>query len=186
MRLFVMGAGDFRIIGEKEYEHFISKVIHRPPTVPLITVSNHRSMMDDPGVLSCILPFWMSIQPRYLKWSLCAQEFCFNSKVKFYSTHNVAISPPPFFFRFGLYSLLVLLCCCLLWCYCSSRCWCMGSVEHATPCLFGGGGASTRSCFSTSQSTYLLYLLYLPCSANHSVDGSMPCIGHLLYLHLRL
>ena len=97
MRLFVMGAGDFRIIGEKEYEHFISKVIHRPPNVPLITVSNHRSMMDDPGVLSCILPFWMSIQPRYLKWSLCAQEFCFNSKVKFYATHNVALSPPPLF-----------------------------------------------------------------------------------------
>jgi hypothetical protein len=41
-------------------------------------VSNHRSMLDDPAMMSSILPLWMSVQPKYIRWSVCAQDFCFN------------------------------------------------------------------------------------------------------------
>ena len=48
---------------------------------PLLTISNHRSLMDDPMILSSILPFWVAIQPKYNRYSICAQEYCFNSNV---------------------------------------------------------------------------------------------------------
>ncbi|KAL3805745.1 hypothetical protein ACHAW5_003825 [Stephanodiscus triporus] len=44
----------------------------------LITVSNHRSLFNDPGVLSCLLPLPITKQPRYNRWALCSQEYCFN------------------------------------------------------------------------------------------------------------
>ena len=44
----------------------------------LVTVSNHRSLFDDPGVVSCLLPLPIAIQPRYNRWALCSQEYCFN------------------------------------------------------------------------------------------------------------
>lgn len=45
---------------------------------PYWQVSNHRSMLDDPAMMSSILPLWMSVQPKYIRWSVCAQDFCFN------------------------------------------------------------------------------------------------------------
>jgi len=44
----------------------------------LVTVSNHRSLFDDPGVVSCLLPLPIAVQPRYNRWALCSQEYCFN------------------------------------------------------------------------------------------------------------
>ena len=44
----------------------------------LITVSNHRSLFDDPGVVSCLLPLSIAIQPKYNRWAICSQEYCFN------------------------------------------------------------------------------------------------------------
>ena len=41
-------------------------------------MSNHRSLFDDPGVVSCLLPLPMAVQPRYNRWALCSQEYCFN------------------------------------------------------------------------------------------------------------
>ena len=35
-------------------------------------------MLDDPAMMSSILPFWMSVQPKFIRWSVCSQEFCFN------------------------------------------------------------------------------------------------------------
>jgi monolysocardiolipin acyltransferase len=29
-------------------------------------------------MMSSILPLWMSMEPRYVRWSVCSQEFCFN------------------------------------------------------------------------------------------------------------
>ncbi|KAL3816576.1 LOW QUALITY PROTEIN: hypothetical protein ACHAXA_003816 [Cyclostephanos tholiformis] len=37
-----------------------------------------RSLFDDPGVISCLLPLPIAIQPRYNRWALCSQEYCFN------------------------------------------------------------------------------------------------------------
>jgi monolysocardiolipin acyltransferase len=47
----------------------------------MITVSNHRSLFDDPGVISCLLPLHIAIQPRYNRWGICSQEYCFNTSL---------------------------------------------------------------------------------------------------------
>jgi monolysocardiolipin acyltransferase len=48
------------------------------PQRGLLTVSNHRSLFDDPGILSCLLPLPIAIQPRHQRWGICSQEYCFN------------------------------------------------------------------------------------------------------------
>lgn len=62
------------------YDYFVESVTNRGKDVPLITVSNHRSVADDPLIMSCILPYHLNIQPRYLRYGLCSQEYCFNPK----------------------------------------------------------------------------------------------------------
>jgi len=45
----------------------------------LLTVSNHRSLFDDPGVVSCLLPLDVAlVSPKYNRWGICSQEYCFN------------------------------------------------------------------------------------------------------------
>eukprot|EP01031_Cornospumella_fuschlensis_P024105 gene24105-29160_t len=70
-----------RQVVDNNYWHFVELVKKRENSRPLLTISNHRSLIDDPGVLSNILPYYMNIQPRYVRYSLCAQEYCFNEKL---------------------------------------------------------------------------------------------------------
>lgn len=77
---FLYLGGSYRIIEDKHYHDFLHHVRYRDSNVPLITVSNHRSLLDDPLVLSALLPFWMNCQPRYLRWGACAQEICFKEE----------------------------------------------------------------------------------------------------------
>ena len=45
----------------------------------LITVSNHSSTFDDPGVLSYLIPWWyFATEPRHegVRWTLCTKEIC--------------------------------------------------------------------------------------------------------------
>lgn len=77
-RAFLTIGGTFNILMDDNYYNFISKAISRHESQPLITISNHRSMFDDPSILSSLLPYWYNIQPKYLRWNVCSQEFCFN------------------------------------------------------------------------------------------------------------
>lgn len=77
-RAFLTLGGTFNIIMDENYYNFIDKAIGRHESLPLITISNHRSMFDDPSILSSLLPYWYNIQPKYLRWNVCSQEFCFN------------------------------------------------------------------------------------------------------------
>lgn len=43
----------------------------------LITVSNHSSILDDPGLMSCILPYHVVWRPSTMRWSVCSEELCF-------------------------------------------------------------------------------------------------------------
>lgn len=43
---------------------------------PLLTISNHMSMLDDPGLMGAILPYWR-FKPDQLRWSLCTEDFFF-------------------------------------------------------------------------------------------------------------
>lgn len=81
-RLWLTCAGDFAIHRDEHYEHFVNTVMAREPDVPLITISNHRSLIDDPTVLSCLLPYHLNIQPKYIRYSLCAQEYCYSDQVR--------------------------------------------------------------------------------------------------------
>ncbi len=104
IRLFMNTYGQYDIQDDEHYQHFLNLVLARndlykntkdsgvesesddkvrvkdkdKDKVPLITISNHRSLFDDPGVVSCLLPLWMGIQPKYNRWGICSQEYCFN------------------------------------------------------------------------------------------------------------
>lgn len=83
-RVFLYIFGNYNIINDKNYYDFIKDVMSRDHKQPLITVSNHRSLLDDPLVFTGFLPFGLAIQPKYNRYSICAQEYCYNNKVCYY------------------------------------------------------------------------------------------------------
>ena len=80
-RFVMYSLGRFKIIQDDNYSNFVAKIQYKPINQSIVTVSNHRSMFDDPFLTSSLLPYNMSIMSKYLRYSLCAQEFCFNSRV---------------------------------------------------------------------------------------------------------
>ena len=46
----------------------------------LITVSNHVAALDDPLVVSALLPPGALGRPRALRWTLCATDRCFRTR----------------------------------------------------------------------------------------------------------
>ena len=84
-RIFLYFGGQFRVKEDEHYAHFVATVRRRDPGVPLITVSNHRSMLDDPFLMASVLPLQMSYQHRYLRWGICSQVYyCY-----FYYYHSL-------------------------------------------------------------------------------------------------
>ena len=83
IRIFMTTYGTYEIVDpfQMEYSHFISLVLGRKKGESLLTVSNHRSVFDDPGVVSCLLPLWIGLQPKYNRWGICSQEYCFNDRL---------------------------------------------------------------------------------------------------------
>lgn len=75
--VFLRFAGSYEIIDDENYRFFLRMARERDPDTPLITLSNHRSLLDDPLILSALLPFELNCRPRYLRWGACAQEICF-------------------------------------------------------------------------------------------------------------
>ena len=51
----------------KRGEILLNEVFHRPKGSGLLTVSNHQSMLDDPGIWAAALPFWR-LSPEKLRW----------------------------------------------------------------------------------------------------------------------
>lgn len=60
-------------------ETLINAIEKRPPHVPLLTVANHISCFDDPGLWS-ILHF-RHFHPDTIRWSLTAQDICFTNNL---------------------------------------------------------------------------------------------------------
>jgi len=81
IRLFMNTYGQYHITNDEHYNHFLKLVLggdgRKEKNQAIITVSNHRSLFDDPGVVSCLLPLWIGIQPKYNRWGICSQEYCF-------------------------------------------------------------------------------------------------------------
>jgi monolysocardiolipin acyltransferase len=57
-------------------EHLIH-ALQRPANQSLITVSNHQSTIDDPMLLSSLLPYSLHTDPSVARWGWCARELCF-------------------------------------------------------------------------------------------------------------
>src|SRR3989338_10746056 len=51
---------------------------HREPDQPLVTVCNHASTFDEP-LLWGMLPLRVLWNPSLLRWTLSAEEVCFNN-----------------------------------------------------------------------------------------------------------
>jgi monolysocardiolipin acyltransferase len=49
----------------------------REDDTPLITVANHTSTLDDPGLVSAILPWGARVSHRRMRWGICTEEICF-------------------------------------------------------------------------------------------------------------
>ena len=45
--------------------------------VPLITVCNHSSMLDDPGLTSVLLDTFTNFNHSRMRWGICTEEVCF-------------------------------------------------------------------------------------------------------------
>ena len=80
MRYSPLG-GQVRITRDDNYEAFLAAVARRESGRPLITVANHRSLLDDPGLMCNLLPIHLGIQPKFLRWATCAQEVCFSENL---------------------------------------------------------------------------------------------------------
>ena len=88
-RTFLFSLGDCTIKKDEHYENFLQRVLEKGNGSPMITVSNHRSLVDDPAVMSGILPLWMAVQPKYNRYAVCSQEFCFAEKVSYLVTSDI-------------------------------------------------------------------------------------------------
>ena len=81
IRLVMNTYGSYELdTNDEHYVNFLETVLgsRRNPGQGMLTVSNHRSLFDDPGVVSCILPLWVGIRPKFNRWGICSQEYCFN------------------------------------------------------------------------------------------------------------
>ena len=76
-----MVGGNFEVVRNENYRKFLHHIQYRDSDTPLITVSNHRSVFDDPGILSCLLPFPIALTAKNIRWNICAEEVCFQNNV---------------------------------------------------------------------------------------------------------
>ncbi|VEN57476.1 unnamed protein product [Callosobruchus maculatus] len=60
-------------------EQVMTRIIHnRENNIPLITVSNHHSCFDDPGIWGT-LNIRTLLSPSKMRWSLTAHDICFTT-----------------------------------------------------------------------------------------------------------
>ncbi|KAH8407515.1 hypothetical protein KR222_004802, partial [Zaprionus bogoriensis] len=61
-------------------ERLVSAIAKRPKGVPLVTVSNHHSCFDDPGLWG-ILPMRYLCNTHRIRWSMAAHDICFTKNL---------------------------------------------------------------------------------------------------------
>ena len=60
----------FTVKTDQHYDAFLTAVAGRPKEQPMITVSNHTCPVDDPMVLSAMLPWSLAaFRPEQMRWS---------------------------------------------------------------------------------------------------------------------
>lgn len=76
-RAFMYYLNDLEIKHDSRYDDLITAVTQRPDGQALITYGNHRSVLDDPVLAACFLPFHLTVQPKFARWNICTQDICF-------------------------------------------------------------------------------------------------------------
>ena len=72
-RLFVRAGNDLTL----HDAHHLHAGLQRPAGTGMLTVSNHISTMDDPGLLAAIVPLSTLCDPDAMRWGVCAEDVCF-------------------------------------------------------------------------------------------------------------
>ncbi|KAM1144584.1 hypothetical protein FF1_033366 [Malus domestica] len=88
--VFMNGLNQVQVYG---VEKLHDAVLRRPKGKPLITVSNHVASMDDPLVLSALLPRHVLLDAQNLRWTLCASDRCFANPVTSAFFRSVKVLP---------------------------------------------------------------------------------------------
>eukprot|EP00960_Hanusia_phi_P048086 758760-Hanusia_phi.AAC.7 len=65
------------IVQDSRHDAWLARIRSRPPGIPLITVANHESCCDDPGLMGALIPWDVAIDPARMRWGICTQEICF-------------------------------------------------------------------------------------------------------------
>ncbi|CAI9102122.1 OLC1v1000341C1 [Oldenlandia corymbosa var. corymbosa] len=74
--VFMHGLNRVQIYGAEKLQQ---AVLHRPRDKSLVTVSNHVASVDDPLVISSLLPPSVLLDANKLRWTLCATDRCFRN-----------------------------------------------------------------------------------------------------------
>lgn len=85
-------------------DRLIRQVSKRPKGVPLVTVSNHYSCFDDPGLWGT-LPIRLVCNTFSIRWSMAAHDICFTNRwhsmfFMFGKSFRLAFSEPALFSKF--------------------------------------------------------------------------------------
>jgi len=56
----------------------LHKEVLGPRQGALLTVSNHHSVLDDPGLMSLLVPHEARVNPKLMRWSVCTEDICFS------------------------------------------------------------------------------------------------------------
>lgn len=75
---FMHGLNYTEVYGAEKLQEAIK---NRPKGQPLITVSNHVASVDDPLVISSVLPPRLLLDAKSIRWTLCATDRCFTNPV---------------------------------------------------------------------------------------------------------
>lgn len=76
--LVMDGFNNTTYIDKKRFAELLES---RKPGQGVVTVCNHVSAVDDPGAVATLVPMSWLVQPRKLRWTLCAKDRCFRDPV---------------------------------------------------------------------------------------------------------
>uniref|UniRef100_A0A7S4NET4 Tafazzin family protein n=1 Tax=Guillardia theta TaxID=55529 RepID=A0A7S4NET4_GUITH len=75
---FIVGVRNtVEVVKDENYSYLMQQMRSRQEGVSLLTASNHASSLDDPGLLSCLIPMDVAMSPKRMRWSLATQEIAF-------------------------------------------------------------------------------------------------------------
>ena len=69
----------FNTLHTFQMHNLYDAIEHRPKGQGLLTVSNHKSVIDDPFLLSAILPARILLRAKEMRWGLCSLDICFQN-----------------------------------------------------------------------------------------------------------